>query len=52
MLSPNILHNLIKLTNLFFGAEQELRATTEVNTINNRNILAFLIYYPRRLLVS
>ena len=42
--SPNILHNLIKLTNLFCGVEQELKATTEVNTISNRNILAFLIY--------
>ena len=44
--NPNILHNLIKLTNLFCGVEQELSATTEVNTISNRNILAFLIYYP------
>ena len=50
--SPNILHNLIKLTNLFCGVEQELKATIEVNTVSNRNILAFLIYYPRRLLVS
>ena len=50
--NPNILHNLIKLTNLFCGVEQELRATTEVNTISNRNILAFLIYHPRPLLVS
>ena len=33
MLSPNILHNLIKLTNLFCGAEQELRATTEVTQL-------------------
>ena len=39
--NPNILHNLIKLTNLFCGVEQELRATTEVNIISNRNLFSF-----------
>ena len=49
MISPNVLRNLIKLTNLAFEVEHaELKIKTEMNTINSLDILVFSIFLPRR----